>query len=304
APFFLGLALTQVGSDAQALAAFLRTPAKSLFRPFALAGALKRYAVMPEPSPEAIAELDAELHTFFFNPMPLPAPYIGEAATIRPMGFELETPQPSADLPQRILTRWLRENVMDDTESVEFDYGTGPGDSMWLSHGRRVLELRWVTNLAPFGDFDTIPPDKQPVPGWVEPLLKENKGGKAHIEPLTPPDTGQCLTLQSDSDAGEVRIGTIPLVSSSSAWYVVAVRCQSDGAKLFAGWEWSSAKDESVQSHNIVNQVLVDGWQWYTEYQKWPANATTMRVWLGIYRSQGRALFDQVAVFPLEPPQF
>ncbi|MBI4558005.1 MAG: tetratricopeptide repeat protein [Candidatus Hydrogenedentes bacterium] len=326
ASFFLGLTCEARGIPAENH--FLATPSTSLYRPFAVAKVIKllrdRLALPgPAETPVSIAEpagaeppvgdqnsalrarlkgLEQELHHIATRATTIPKPTRSTSTGLRPAGIEIPPDCYDFSGPFRVLVKWYGDYFAGGAEPTIFKLDTRKIKAMRLAFGNTVLELRWVENLAPFGDFQSFRDDSPVFPGWPALYRKQHSGELREGMAAGAVSEEHYLRLVSRDPNGIARCSSVCVPVQFRQNYLLAVRCQSESAKLFAGWTWYDGEDRAVLTHNVVNQRTVSQWSWHTEYLEQPENAAYVQANLGIYQDQGAALFGAVLIIPLDPP--
>jgi len=331
APFFLGLAEEARGADDEAAAHFLHVSATSLYRPFSLAKAAsllqrkmeqsrdqpdeetraaegKPVANAPRADParleERIALLAKELRALLAEAMPLPSPHRQDDLDVRSRGFAIPMDSLAHDAPFPMLIAWRDSRQPPSTSPEQFAVESASGNSLRLRYGRDMLELRWVENLAPFGDLDPLPMPGAYYPGWIERYRDAEQGAWRRVSPFAHVIHDAWLRIRA-TDAGQrVYCETAPLPVETGRFFLFAVRCKSEGARLVAGWNWYDSETSQIASDNAINQRRVRDWAWETLYERRPDQAAFVQASVGIYRDKGQALFDTVLIVPLDPPTF
>jgi len=307
APFFLGLAKEALGPNDGVAEVYLCTATESLYRPFSLAKAIEHLEAEAREgqteNPAQLEQLEQELRTYFEEPLPLPRPFIQEPTAVRPLGFNLEPGRRDAQSPFLLQILWLDERGDNDREREEFSLDLSGTNQILLAHGQRILELRFVTNLVPFGNFEQLDASARALPGWPE-LYRRPKPPRGEKEfNLVRKETGVRLRIRSYADDVITEIRTVFVHAGTARHYLLAVRACSDPATLYAGWNWYDSRDSLVDNHNVFNQVKVKGMRWRTEYRRRRETAMYVQAIAGIFRDLGVAEFDAVVIVPLDPPK-
>ena len=321
APFFLGWVRERLGENDRLAADYLRTSPDSPYRPFALAKAMVssdddlRKAPFMESADEGVprgnaaaqepqAAFERELEGYFDRPRPLPRPFMSDETRVHPVGFALEATAGDASIPVLLQVVWVDERAPEGAAGRSVSLDASRPLEPRLRNGRYLLELRLEANLVPFGTFGGIPAASGLPPGWPEIYaLPKGRGAGRHFETVV---EGGDARFRVSSDDTRTTIGARSVFLSVEAGrhYLLAVRCRSEKARLYAGWEWYDANETRLYNHNVFNQDMVPVLTWHTQYSRCPAAAAYVQAVVGIHRSMGAADFDAVLIFPLDPPPY
>jgi hypothetical protein len=273
--------------------AYARVSPKSLYYVFALAKGVELSTTGP-------GEVDfaARLNEYLSQPLPRLQFHPVRSASVRPVGFRVEENLPSANAPLRILVHWTRD---DDRNGVtKLRVIADDINHLRLRQDRRMLELRWVENMVPFGAVEYAQAELDTLPGWPD-AYRIPEGHS-----LRPASEGnvRLLTFTSPAAAQSTMASSVFVPVASERFYLLGARCRSGGAPLVAGWNWIDANDRRVDVHNVYNQERVDGWQWAGDLRERQPDAAFVQASIGIYRAAGSASFAFVFIVPMTLPSW
>lgn len=306
APFLLAVARELLGGSANLAQDFLATPPESLYRPYALYKACRLLEGQMTPADAGLAETlnaaSCELDDCFNRLGPLPRPFVPEETPVHPIGAALESDVAAQGLPALTRVLWRDEravNVSTDT-TLLFD----PKNPLQpcLQRGRASLELRFVANMVPPAVLAGAPPNPGLPSGWPELYVLPEKSGPRKSFSVNGENGRASLRVTNDDASQVVGAASVFVPVLEGRFYYVAMRCQSSGANLFAGCEWYDAEERRVYEHSAFNRTVVPEAAWRTEYYRCVAESAFLRIAVGIYRSAGSADFENLLVFPLDPP--
>jgi len=311
APFFAGIAMERLGRLAEAEQFFLKTRSDSLYQPFSLAKGIELMRERlsgtvslseREALVRALKTYEDEMDGLLSRQLPIPAPFVAAGQDVVPAGFALSQGHFDTDGACPLLIGWSVGTLFENRRGHGFALEIESLDRMLLAYGNRVLELRMVENLVPFGSLEQLAPDMPSIPGWPELYCLPKEYNPRTILSSVPGGTGRTLRLTSNGAHELCRMATMPLAVEDDRFYLFAVRCKSEDAKFHVGWKWFDEGEKKVAEHNFINQRFIKEWEWHAEYAQRPAGATSVRFDLGIYRDRGSALFDNMICVPLDPP--
>lgn len=326
--FFLGLVKEAQGLHEEAKESFLAVLPGSLYRPFSLAKALaivqgridkllsheeapvnagqqaasNAMELSAAPLEKQIRSIKDELRTVLARPLTGPRPRIQGDPRVRPRGLQFASDTASADTPFPVLISWLSSDVPPPPE--HFTVHTRVGNTIKLQYAGRMLELRWVTNLVPFGDFQALPTPPNQYPGWLEGYWDTKEGRWRHRSDFERAEVGPPLEVTTTVESERILCESVFLPCDTAQYYLFAVLCKSGGARLVAGWNWYDREDNRVYTNNAINQRVVENWRWAALYSPVPEDAAYVQASVGIHKDMGAALFDAVLIVPLDPPDW
>ncbi len=294
APFFLGLARESMNLPADLHALYQRTAPQSLYYPFSLAKAIEHTDRVD--TPKRFDELQKRFQAWLETPPTIPAPHLTTHTPVMPLGITLHSESLEANAPFLAAMLWEQTGYTPGSAALPPTLSIGSPNHFTLLSGRHLLEVRFVRNMVPFGDFEGLPPDSQHIPGW-------------QMHPASPPNAATIadpglVRLHNGDATGMAAIQSCFLPVKAKAHYLIAVRCQSDSDGLFAGWTWHDAEENNVLDRNVLNTVAMPQMAWQAEYTRCPSNATTLRARAGLYHATGTADFNALLILPLDPPAF
>jgi len=298
AVFFLAWAHQRAGAAPETVIDILsRSTESSPYFPFCVAGTITLLR-QTNGDPGQIATLEDTLRECFQTPLELPEAYTPNQLPLWPLGVTLVDPQGDAATPQPLLVLWgdHGQPARDATANVEFQV-----DTPWhitVRYGARILDLRLLRNIVPYGDFQFGRNGSSAIPGWPDRmhLLSQTGDGPPRVY-----REGQGIAVETFNQDDIFMLRSMPLATQENH-YLFAARCRSEGARLAAGWQWIDQDGAVVYAHNAFNQVLVASETWRTEFAPRPRDGACVQAMAGIYRDKGAAFFDDLYIFPLEPP--
>jgi tetratricopeptide (TPR) repeat protein len=305
AAFFLGRALEGWGRSEEALAAYVGSDSRSPFHGFCLGKAILLLERTTSASDARVKELRNQLRRVFASEASGSLrQHTSEGMDALLVGFTIRKESDESNAPFLLVTHWLRDCAESSPGAEAISVRRRGPNHFALVLGGRCLELKWARNLVPFGSFDSLPAGANSIPGWPMRFGQFVPGSHSDKLSVQTKDGRDCLRVVSDNPSGRSLCFSVPLAAAEEDFYLLAVRCVSDGARLVAGWEWLDESDERVDSHNVVNQRMVDDWSWRGLYRERVPDAAYVRAAVGVYEDEGAALFDDVVIVPLRPPAY
>lgn len=312
APWFLALALRD-SEPAQAEQVALRTLQGSLYRTAAVALAISlaqdRLDALPPGDPgRATVEtnLDAyhtAMERLMNQRLSASAQFAQEESGPRLLGLD---PRPvtggSRLYPGTVL--WTLDSDL-PPGGGRLTLNTDDPNQPWVRYDTRVLEVRWLEDLAPFGDFAWNPSDENVLPGWPDAYARARNLGSMRLSRRVLTEEGETVLEVAAANDNTVAIArSIYIPVEPGTRYVFGTRCRSVGARLVAGWEWYGGDDEPLATGNLFNQLELPEWKWRVRHLTSPENAQSLRLHAGIYEDAGSARFDRIQFFALSPRSF
>jgi tetratricopeptide (TPR) repeat protein len=310
APWFLGVTLLEE-EPARAEEILLRTLQGSLFRTASVALAIqsaeKRLQDLDAGHPDvpslerSLQDYHAALDRLMNQELPVTAQFVQEDSGARLLALDPRPPA-GADLHYAAGVLWtLDTGVPQDAPMIEVDY-TDP-QQPWVRDGNRVLEVRWVEDLVPFGGFDwNNPADEQVLPGWPDAYARLRNLRSLRAARQVETEAGErVLEITSPGEDAVAMVRSTYLPVSDDREYVFGARCRSKMARLVAGWEWYGENEAPLATANLFNQLDLPQWKWRARFLTPPPGARSVRLHAGIYEDAGAAQFDRIQFFALSP---
>lgn len=297
ATWYLGRVQEKNDKASAAIEAYLSTPQESIYRPFAVTAALRLLetgVAAKDADPAALREERDRLLQVWTQSV---AQSRDAASDTRLLSARFEPGVSAETFPAAFA--WRLATPANAAEPVLRE--NGPLGIM-LHHGANLIELRFVQNLLPFGDFARAWNIPGRFIGWPERCRTPRDAVESGLAASAQVNGATVLKVTNPDPQGQVLCGSTPLAVTPGARYLLAVRCKSDPARLNAGWSWYDGNENVVYTYNIMNQTPAANWVWTFGYERCRESAQWMQVVVGLYQEAGAALFEQALVIPLEPP--
>lgn len=302
APFFHGNALVQAGETEAAAEAFRAIPGESLYRPFALAHALRLLKVTGNAA--LAEEVREQLETTIAEacPIPLvPAPEIARTLRAVPEAIGLGNP-PAKGNRVPVTVRW-QKNPQDATDDFTID--DSDLSQLILHHETTILDLQWAANAFPLSDFERFEIGLRNPPGWFDPDTPGPQSRDLPVGEIAPDSSepGRVLRITCESGAHDrAMVNSPPVTLAPGELYVLAARVHAPDAGAVVGWEFLGDGDQTLATGFAVDHVRVPSWTWHAVVTQARHAWTMARAVLGVDDAPGTAEFDHVLFLELNAP--